>query len=300
MKNLLTIAYNGGAYGTYLQWAINSLVDTQPLHDPYTSVGNSHNSKFKSNFSDNINLDSFLKNTNIDEKFPIIRLHPKDKENPCLKKNLESILNHTSHLILIYPDRSHELFCVCNYMTKIWKTHHYDGPMKYIDHNDIYKNYTISCDTELQNIPLWIQREHMSFNLFSSWHDQVEWYFPDVWSHERALIITTKDLLENFQDTMKKILRFWNKQPVRDISDLLPLHNKMLSLQTNLGKDQHCQDVIDSVLNNNPHWHWGELCLPSQAWIQYQLRSQGYELMCQDLNHFPTNTTDLKAVTYKL
>jgi hypothetical protein len=184
-------------------------------------------------------------------------------------------------------------------MTKIWEGHPYLGAMAYIDPQDIFQGYGIDPGTDLCTIPLWIQREHMSFNLFTSWHDQVEWYFPDRWHDSRALVISTKQLFDDFENMLIGIESFWGGKYQRAIADLFPLHGKMLSLQKNLGKDQICDDILKRTLNDHDHKEFGELCLVSQAWIQYKLRENGYELRCHELNDFPTHTEHLTSLIYR-
>jgi hypothetical protein len=296
VKNTLVIVFNGGAYGTYLEWVLNTLMSNDAIIEPFTNLGNSHNTHLGI-LVDGIN--EFRSYITSDKQYLTIRMHPKTHSSHSVVDHLHQVLDHVPKLILLYPDRDHELLCVCNYTTKIWKGHIYDGAMRYMNPDDIFNNYPLSPDTDIHNIPEWIMREHMSFNLFSSWHDQVEWYLPDVWQHSNALIVTTKELFENFEQVLEKIINFWGVDPARPIADLVPSHKKMLSLQQHLGKDVLCRNIVDSVLGNAKPMTWNNLCKISQAWIQYQLRQRGYELLCHDLNNFPSDTASLKSVVVK-
>lgn len=297
MKPTLLIAFNGGAYGTYLEWAVNTLISRAAIESPFTQIGNSHNSKLGRHLKD---LDGFRNYLGSGEELTTARLHPKTRPEESLKDNLEFLLDNTDRLILLYPDRSQELMCVCNYMTKIWQGDYYDGAMKYINPEDIFRGYDLKPDTDIRKIPTWMRREHMSFNLFDSWHAQVEWYFPDDWKNSRAMIITTRELFEDFESVLMRIENFWGRETYkRPISDLQPLHEEMKRLQTHLGKDQICEQILRVTLEGLNHLDFGELCLISQAWIQYQLRTKGYELRCHDLNDFPTDSDHLRSLIYK-
>ena len=295
MKNTLAIAYNGGAYGTYLEWAIATLLSDDQIQEPFTSVGNSHNSKL-GHFCTLQEIETYV---NSNEEHATFRFHPKTEKSHSVRKNLEIVIKDIKGLVLLYPDRLHELMGVCNYMTKIWQGDFFDGAMKYINPNDIYNGYGIDPATPLKNLPVWIRREHMSLNLFNSWHDQVEWYFPDTWSHPRAMIVTTTDLFYNFEEVLHKIQSLTNMKFLRDIREILPYHDHMISLQKNLGKDKLCKQILDSVLRQGPTLTWDDLCIVSQAWIQYQLRNQGYEIQCHNLNGFPTDTQSLQSLVYQ-
>ena len=297
MKSTLVIAFNGGAYGTYLEWVLNSLITHDEIKSPFNNSGASHKSQLGKHLS---NLQGFCSYLERDEDYPTARLHPKSKKHESLQTNIEFLLDNTQHLILLYPDRDHELMCVCNYVLKIWKGDPYDGAMAYINPNDIYQGYGIAPGTDLRTIPTWIRREHMSFNLFTSWHAQTEWYFPDRWQDSRAMIITTKELFYDFENMLMRIRQYWNRPYVREISDMVPFHDHMISLQEHLGKDDLCAAILQCVMSPDTHEEidYGELCIVSQAWLQYQLRLQGFELRCHDLDIFPTNTKDLRQLTY--
>lgn len=300
MKNTLIIAYAGGVYGTYLEWALNCLMLTDPIQDPFTAVGNSHKSKLGKNLCVFENFQKYLESK---DEFATARLHPKTTKETNLKDNLEFLVNHTSHVILLYPDREHELMCLCNYMTKVYSQDldSYDGAMSYINSEDIYQGYNIAPETDLSTLPVWIHREHMSFNFFNFWRDQLEWYFPDKWNNSQAMVITTKELFEDFASVLARIENFWGVKYLRAITDMLPWHSKMIGLQANLGKDQLCADIIQATIDSSTkNFDFGELCLTSQAWIQHQLRFRGYEIRCHDLDTFPHNTKQLQDLIYKV
>jgi hypothetical protein len=298
MKNTLLIAFNGGSYGTYLEWVLNSLITEEEIVPPFTKSGSSHSNHLGHHLG---NLERFRRYLDSDSDFITARLHPKVHQNESLQANLECVLDNTSRVILLYPDRDHELMCVCNYMTKIWHGHEYDGAMAYINPDDIYQGYGIEPGTDLRTIPVWIRREHMSFNLFDSWHDQVEWYFPDHWCHDRAMVITTKELFYDFVGTLTRIENFWGSVKYnRNIQHMVPFHNTMIQLQPHLGKDALCAQILKSITAEiDENFEFGDLCLTSQAWIQYQLRLRSYELQCDGLDQFPTSTKELQDLIYK-
>lgn len=41
-SQIIPIAYQGGTYGTYLEWCLTSLTSTDQLVSPFTAVGDSH------------------------------------------------------------------------------------------------------------------------------------------------------------------------------------------------------------------------------------------------------------------
>ena len=74
----------------------------------------------------------------------------------------------------------------------------------------------------------------------------------------------------------------------------------MLELQRYQNQDQLCQDIVDNTLNNTYFdWRDQEVPLASQAWIQWQLRNLGWEIKCDGLDTWPTNSIQLKNLIYQ-
>jgi hypothetical protein len=293
MNKTLLIAYNGGTYGTYLEWVLNTLLTRNKIQSPFNHNGNSHRSKLGIVLSD---VSDVIRLADSGIEYLTGRFHPKTSKDENLRSNLTSALDRFKKLVLIYPDPSQELMIINNYMTKIWDKEIYQGPMSYTDPSDIYDNYPVDAWTPLDDLPTWIKREHMSYNLFDAWRDQVEWYFPDVWHHDRCLTITTKMLLFDFKSTIEKILDFWGKFPERHPDELLPYHDEMLGLQRHLGQDQITKKIVDSVLIGKESVSWDPLPIASEAWIQRSLRDAGIELRCHGLDVFPCNTKQLSEI----
>ena len=186
---------------------------------------------------------------------------------------------------------------VNNYYSKVWDNWWKERLTDPTFSDNLFNNFPVSKDTPINEIPVWIKRELLSYNLMPSWFDQVEWYHPDRWSHERCHLILISDLLYDFKNTILKIQKFCNLEFKKSIDDMLLYHNQMLSLQKWTTQDDLCNKIIDSIINNQVFdWSNQELPLPSQSWIQWQLRNLGYEIQCHGLNIFPTNTTQLQEL----
>ena len=75
----VAIAFNGGAYGTYLEWCLTTLTSSDPIVAPFTKRGNSH--KFLGNHL--INFSNWQDYNTSGNVFDFFRFHlEKDhKEN---------------------------------------------------------------------------------------------------------------------------------------------------------------------------------------------------------------------------
>ena len=302
MKDTLVIAYNGGAYGTYLEWALNTLTSTETVVAPFTTVsrqtGTSHRSKFGQQLGNGIH--GWRKYLLSDLCRSTVRLHPKIHKDQSLACNLNEIANNCSRLILIYPDREHELLCINNYISKTYSgTDIYSGPLKDVDLEEIYKNFPVERGTAVKNIPRWILREHLSYYLIPAWRDQVEWFLPDHWQHKNCMIVYVSDLLYNFETTINSVAHFWQKTLAQDVKCLTAHHDQMLSLQQHLNDDQLCQHIVESTVSNTP-FEWSPQSLVNESWIQWRLRSLGFDLRCHELNCFPTNSLTLRELIFQV
>lgn len=294
MKNTLPIIYNGGAYGTYLEWALRTLGTSIPIKSPLTDVGNSHNTS--TGFQCR-GMDEWRRYLLRDIHELTVRVHPKTHKDESVSKNIEEILNSCEKAILIYPDIDSELLCMNNYMTKVYpRKDIYQGPLLDLDLSQIYDNFPISRS---EPIPLWIRREHLSFYLVPAWRDQINWFLPSYWTNDRCLIIFVKELLFDFKSVIEKIQKFWKLDFIKLVDELLPIHQQMLLLQKHVNQDSICRSIIESVTLHGHDMTWANLPLTSESWIQWRLRELGYEIRCHDLDVFPNDSKSLQELMYR-
>ena len=297
MTSIIPIIYNGGSYGTYLEWCLTSLCSDQPIIDPFTGIGNSH--RFEGNHLSN--MQGWRKYLSGNSKYKFARLHPKFLKTESITDNLNEVLLSATDIIYLYPDKDSVLLTVNNYFTKIWDDWWNHQFFTEIDALTIYSNWPVSTNVPIAQIPIWIKREFLSFYLMPAWHDQVEWYHLDSWNHPRSHNILVKDLLYDFESVINQLQQILNFNFVRPVSDLLPYHEKNLQLQKFKNQDKLCKNIVDSVVNNF-EFDWSDqlVTLASESWIQWQLRNLGYEIRCHALDTFPTNSVYLKELLYTI
>jgi hypothetical protein len=291
----IAIVYPGGCYGTYLEWALTTLTTDMPVAAPFRSNGNSH--QFGGNHIGHINSPTWRKVVSKEKSCVFVRLHPKVRQQDVLDNNLNQILDVAEKIIYLYPDTGSVLLTVNNFYTKIWTDWWHERLTDPVFADNLYSNWPIDKDMSIEQIPVWIKREILSFNLMPSWHDQVEWYHPDRWNHPRCQTVLTNQLLYEFESTMRKLQKFCNLEFKKPITDLVPVHDTMLSLQPYLVQDQLCNDIVNSTLTNQS-FEWADIPLPSQSWVQWQLRNLGHEIRCHGLDKFPTNSGLLQNSLY--
>jgi hypothetical protein len=147
------------------------------------------------------------------------------------------------------------------------------------------------------NIPRWIIREYCSF-----WQS-------DCWAHSynnsRYLSLphvynfSCQDLWDTDMWQLMNTVGQKLKKKIHAPEDTVHKnHLAFLNCQKYHGIQQRCEqfvkNTIDSVHTDSP-------CISvfDEAYVQYLLRVQGYEILCHDLNQFPTTSTQLAKTIYE-
>lgn len=291
------ILFNGGAYGTYLEWCLTGLCSSDELVSPFRATGNSHNFNGV-HLLDMQGWQQYLEKNDFSD---FVRLHPKSDPMHSLEKNIEEILQSVDKVIFLYPDTDMVLLNLNNWFDKVWDNwweYIWANPKEFcIDPKELYKNWNISSSTPIQNVDIWIRREFLSYYLVPAWRSQVEWYFPDRWQSARCRYVFLKDLLYDFENTITDLVSFLNLNIKKSVSELLPYHAENMKLQKHTNQDRVCNQIIESILNDTV-MTWDALPIASQSWIQWRLREFGYELRCHQLDIFPTTSIQLKKLLY--
>lgn len=299
LEDNIVVTFNGGAYGSYLIWILSMLTTKQKLFEPFDyNLGNSHKlSKAARN-----NMFEITKEINdkrdvyVPEKSRIVKLHPKIYSYSSMQENIEGVVNIFGKTLLVYPTKSTYLLNIHNFLTKIWGDLH-TSLLQYIKLSDIYENYPDANGIEFNSLPNWITREYMSYNIFTSWEDQVEWYFPDHYKNKDVHLITIEDILYNTKEMVERIKKIYNLNYTKTFDAIVPYHKKNIKLQKYLNQDKISNDILDALLDNKQmEWDPQSITIISESFIQKKLRDSGYELKCHDLNNFPNTISDLKRL----
>lgn len=297
MKHSTLILYNAGAYGTYLEWVLTTLVSHNSIVSTLLNNGSSHGFSKEHLGSPGIPRWNKIVNQNIFLQFA--RAHPKMRQNDLVEDKIDIALKSFDRIIFCYPDQKSMLLTINNSFTKIWKDwfeHRLKDP---VFAENLYTNWSVCPTTLPKDIPVWITREILSYNLMPSWKSEVEWFFPDTFNHPKCKFVFINDLLYNFKKVILEIQEFCQLDFKTNVDALIPFHDQMLGSQQYLTQDEICTNIVDSLINSQPI-EWNNLPIPSQSWVQWQLRNLGYEIRCNGLDIFPTNSVQLQELIYKV
>lgn len=297
IRNTIPIAFSVGCYGTYLEWALTTLSDSAEIVPPFTNTGSSH--VFLGNHLANIEGWQQYLLANQFQQF--MRFHPKQRKSQSLSENLDLVLESVDHMIYLYPDQDSILLVINNWLSKVrsdWWSHDILGSEGL---EKIHSHWPSCAGLAADQIPIWVQREFLSFYLMPAWFDQVEWYHPEVWQRKNCITITVSELLHNFESCITRIQKFAALSFVKDPGLLQDYHTIMLDLQKYKTQDRLCRQIVQTTVNDTMFdWSDQEIPLPSQAWIQWQLRNSGWDLKCDGLDTWPTNSVQLKNLLYPI
>ena len=302
MNDVVPILFVGGTYGTYLEWCLTSLCRAEEVKSPFTAKGSSH--RFIGNhLQDMQGWETFnqhrrkLLRSSTHPTF--VRFHPKTYFHESLNKNLNNVFSSVKHALYLSPDSGLVLAAINNLMFKAYKNWWDHIFTVQLSPSLLYNNWPIDPDTPISAIPIWIQREFLSFHLMPFWLKQTGWTPEHQWQHPKCLQISMSDILYNFEDTILSIGKFCNLDFVQPIEKLLPYHRQNVTSQKYLDQDQLCNSIVDSTVSGI-EFDWSDrlLTVISQGWIQWQLRNLGYEIECHGLDIFPTNSLQLKKLLY--
>jgi hypothetical protein len=267
---------------------LQMLFTDHEVYDPGKTNGNSHGLKNSYSIND---TDHWIKSPHPVPVDFFFKVHPKTLEHHSLHTNVNKLTDYFGKSILLYPSKNTYLLHSNNFTYKIWKDL-WSGPLAYMDRNNLYENFPVSRETKLENVPIWIVREWLSYNFFNSMNAQLEWFLPDRLKSDKCLIIFIDDLLYNPSDTINRIQEFVNIDFVKPFDTIISHHQTNLSRQQYIYQDSVANTIVESVVNNDIEYNWEskKLTIITEAWIQRELCNKGYNLKCNELNIFPTST----------
>jgi hypothetical protein len=281
----LTIVYTGGAYGRFVNWSLeyfSGRIDGLP----FNSNGNSHNFKKSPVCGGSA---SFLEYINSNKFYPITCCHPKIYAEEDVVKNFEIVLAHSEKVI--YLDASNSIMLVMNNKyEKIWE----EGWLEY-NYDNIKTNLAAwNPAPTISEMATWELREFLSFYIMpqhlaeSGYHELLNFHNPNM------LHLHVEDLFENFETTIRKILEYSGYTLARSNFD--EVFSAWRPLQKHYRKQELIDDIVDATINDK-YLEWSNLSLIDEAIVQMRLRDlHKLDMMCYNVNVFPTNTTDLRKL----
>jgi len=293
------IAFQAGAYGSYLKWVLYTLLVDKPIQSPFKK-STSHDLSYIDTkliqeglvTKEHATIDQLLENNNL----KLATIHPVTTFGMDWLEEVNKISKLVDRVIIPYIDHSTYLLGIHNYLYKIWNDM-WTGALAYVNRENLEKGWGVDTTVDLNIIPRWILREHHSMNIFNSWENQCGWFAPTKFSKINCQYVFISDLFYNFLSTIESIKQFLGVEWIRDPIELLPYHKINISNQQYKNQDIIATQILQSVSNNvNFTWNAGDITLYTEAFVQRALQQQDIMLKCNGLNVFPTSTNELIEV----
>ena len=275
-------------YGTFLHWALSYFSGLTDLTSPHTNLGNSH--LFRGLHLININgWREYVNNTHQYSK--LVRLHPRTSEEESVVKTINEVLESVNRAIVIYHAEDYLLLALNNKFEKIW-AHGWLVEWQ-ADFVDNLLNWNKSNLNEMEP---WELREFLSLYIYQQHNSETKYKDMCTYVNPKVYKLDIHDLINNFKDTIINLLCYCKLPLIRNNFD--EVCQEWIALQKHIEKDKIVNTIVDSIINNYTFtWADQNLTLVDEAIVQMSLRElHKLDLLCYNLNVFPTNTNNLRKL----
>jgi len=273
---MIKIVYPPGCYGNYLARCIYTYTNLRqekftPLD--FDKNGSSHVYRDK-----NLGAHQFIKIGHLNQ----MQLNPEDI------------------IISLLPDNDHNL----DYYNNQFFKQENGQIIKYIKNqldkkqiSEKVNNYWGYQDGFNNLTPRWILREWCSFWLTDAWNDSYS--VKNYSSISNSIPINSTQLVENFDTVFYKLIRDLKLTLTVDLDIINQTHSKFFIKQRFYNSQLKCQQWVNKVFDTTESAEITFDTIFDESYIQYLLRSRGFEIECNELNQFPSQTNELKKIIYR-
>jgi len=275
---MIKVLFAPGTYGTFLSKCIYYFSDlsnqASPMSFNFDHTGSSHD------FRDVDEAKSIIKYGHI---------------------NALHINYQVDSVITLIPNTEHFLDYYNNQYIKEAQNHTISYIRSYFSPDEIkatlreHWNFTEPFD---HNVPEWILREWTSF-----WINDIlqESYSPTKYQNISSL--AQYDVNEIFNDLyllLEKITQ------VLDLKILIPkieiekIQNQFILHQKLHGIQKKCKDWVLSIIQKKNNIASPCSTIFDEAYVQFLLKNNGYEIQCQNLNVFPVTSTEMIKIIHRI
>jgi len=293
-KRTTLIIYPPGGYGRFVEWCLGYFSGAIPLdHLPFNANGNSHNNQAYNRILDwpgkTPTVFEYIDSQD-DHEFAITHgLLVDQKHQPDYSVEthyVQQIRDCFSQIVLMNPGMDSWLLVLENSLTKMPET----------SYEKFYADVTEEFREQFGCVGApepWQLREMISY-----WFGRRYRYFNKIWAPiwDPAVInVSIHDLVHDFR---RSLLRLFDRLGLvmRRMDHIQRIEDIWLPLQVFRDRDQLCQDIVNAVVRQQDlDWSTHRLNLCEEAFVCWQLRDlHKLDLLCYNLNVFPTNVQSLR------
>ena len=281
----IPILYSPGGYGTFIEWCVRYFSGDKDVFElPFNKNGSSHK-KHKNVLVYGIR--GWRKYRDPISTNAIVRLHPVTRPDDKLDDNLKEIIN-SCHKNVLIDSMALPMLTINN---KFDKTCVFSGG--WINRQQGLRQNLLGWGAETYDgMAIWEKRDFLSIFLMPQHLSETKFNVSSL--PENVMLLSIVDLFENFELTILSLLEYYHLSPVR--TNFKEIYDVWRPLQIHYGKDQLVTEIVDATINDK-YIEWSSLSLADEAIIQWQLRDlHKLDMLCYNVNVFPTNTNDLRKI----
>lgn len=272
---MIKVYFPSGCYGTYVTRCIYNYTDlrTEPFEElTFTDSGSSHD---------------FWPLT--DRLLSTIRFGHTDTP---------AMLVQADKIVTVLPSQDHRLDYFNNVLFKRSDGNFIDHILHhFLDEDAIYKFKTNwQYNGALSLAPTWMVREWCSFwinDVMSKSYNYTE--YSDINS---TIQFSAQDIFENWIQTLTETVSALDLKLTVNVDTIDRQHKNFLMVQKSHNSQIRCHQYVSDLLsgiNTKMTLH----SILDEAYIQHLLRQSNFEIQCDGLDIFPTDTTQLSDLIYE-
>jgi hypothetical protein len=252
--------FSHGSYGTFISWCIYSFSELNNFDDvisPISKFGSSHKFRGKQGF---------------------------DIVTPTHDPLDESYINY----VLVECDKEKMI----NYIDNQFQKQSLGDLEAHV--NTFFPNANDKLKEHWSGSNRWELRELLSFfleDMIISIKNQIDKNHLQV-KFNNCCTICPETFLLNPTKELEKIFLFFNLKKHKEFETADTYVSEYVKQQQNFIKHQQINEFVKNSIDNIPY-SVPNLTIFDEAYIQYKLRLQGYEIKCYDLNKVLSNSSDL-------
>ena len=322
------IHYPGGAYGTFIEWILTYLTDSE-LDDtlPFRDHGNAHN--FIGNFMmPNGSYHTNVYQREVDDIAEEYTPRFADREAPFSRThqgtvNLEIVKAMNLQVVNVWFTNKSSHWIFNNRRVKLWTSEMNPMDLYFMDKTGktkgkVLRDQELAVDT-LNKHPQRDEQQSRGYGYadFTTVEDLATWQLRQITSHwycngwmeeyfspqgpiDGLINFQVESLRDNFKEAILDLVKKTGHTAIPNrVEKLDSIEESWRAIQSEMNRDQIVNDYVKNTISGEEYTE-SDLRFFEEAWIQGELRSRGYEVKCDGLDKFPASTTEMNKLIYKL
>jgi len=295
---VIHIFFVPGMFGSTVEYVIrNHTQEYLPVNGNILPDGSMHSYDKQAHLLSRECIENFFKNSRHIKNIVTTTIYPfEDIDFSEIVENFKPYIDSADNCILIHADNllSAELNLLFYYHKIVNRKKTPNGLDLFFhntQHNIVNWNATYQTWRDMQP---WELRELISF-FYLGWTSK--WIDSQYQVDSKFLKIKNTDLLYHTESAINQILQFSGLKQTKSLTEFVL--EWQLAQQYIVNEFDLLQQIVEYSVGNL-HLEWKSINIVAEAIVQQRLRALGYEIRCDGLNTFPTDSKTLYNLLEKV